>query len=363
MKRLLFLCLLFFCTIPVFSQLVRGSVFDGETKKEIPYANVFFNSTTVGVITDPSGNFLLKASGNQRLPIAISAIGYHSLLLSEYSFEKPMAIYLQPKTYELGEVLVKSERTAKERKIRDENLNIFRKEFLGETSNAARSKILNEDDIIFQTVTDTDKNIEFEKSNIPKSLYLGRINVQSEPEYTSFKASSRKPIIIQNDGLGYEITYFLDTFEFSTINSSVRMFGNIIFRDIATEGSAKVKAENKRRLAYLGSTMHFFRQLWSDNLDSAGYVLKSEGKKVLTADSIEGKKTSDGSYINYKKGVYIYYHSKTDRTYFELLRDSAYFDKSGYFDPMAINWYGSMAKQRIADQLPYDYIYKPNLKK
>lgn len=363
MKRISTLLLFALFLIPCYSQLVRGRVFDGETKKVIAYANVFFNSTTIGVITDQFGNFSLNALGNERFPLAISAIGYHSLLLSEYSTEKAMVIYLEPKIYELGEVEVKSKRTAKEKKIREENLNIFRKQFLGETANAARSKILNEDDIIFQTFTDTDKNTEFEKSNIPRTLYIGRVNVQSEPEYTSFQAYSKNPIIIQNDGLDYEITYFLDTFEFSTINNSVRMFGNFIFRDIAAEGPAKVKAENKRRLAYLGSTMHFFRQLWLDKLDSAGYVLKSEEKKVLTADSIAGEKISDGRYINYKKGVYIYYHSKTDRTYFKLLLDSAYFDRSGYFDPVAINWTGSMAKQRIADQLPYDYIYKPKPKK
>ena len=41
--------------------------------------------------------------------------------------------------------------------------------------------------------------------------------------------------------------------------------------------------------------------------------------------------------------------------YINYLKDMAYFDKSGYFDPLSIAWDGEMAQQRIADQLPYEY--------
>jgi hypothetical protein len=33
-------------------------------------------------------------------------------------------------------------------------------------------------------------------------------------------------------------------------------------------------------------------------------------------------------------------------------------DQNGYFDPFGISWSGEMSKQRIADQLPYDYKLK-----
>jgi hypothetical protein len=331
MKYLSILCILLSICSPGFSQYLRGRVLDSETKKAIELANVFINSTTIGALTDKDGSFTLNLSGAENLPIAVTAIGYHSLLLTDYTTDKPYQILLNTKTYELGEVVVKAKRTFKERAERSGNLAIFRKEFLGQSANALRSKIINENDIIFQNVEGKDM----------------------------IKAWSPRPLIIKNDALGYEITYYLDTFEYSPFDASVRIFGNYIFRDVATEGSAREKAENRRRLTYLGSTMHFFRCLWNNNLDSAGYTIKDNGNNVLHSYTVSGKEYSGGRYITTKGDINIYYLSKMNGTTFALLRDSAFYDKSGYFDPVAINWNGVMAKQRVADLLPFDYIYKP----
>jgi hypothetical protein len=330
MKKLAILCFSVLISYSGFSQILRGRVIDAETKKEIVYANVFLNSTTVGTLTDQSGHFALSIGNNEKLPVAVTAIGYYSELITDYSTDNLLLILLQPKTYELGEVVVKSKRTWKERTRRSNNMTIFRKEFLGGSSNALRSKILNENDIVFQN---TDNDI--------------------------LKAWSPRPLIVKNDVLGYEITYYLDTFEYSSSGESVRIYGNYIFRDVATEGPAREKAENRRRLAYLGSTMHFFRSLWNNSLDSAGYIVKDIDNNVLHSYTIAGKEYSGGRYIIARGEVNIFYLSLTNGTMFTLLRDSAYFDKSGYFDPVAINWSGVMAKQRIADLLPFDYIYKP----
>jgi len=331
MKKLPLFCFFIFISLSLSSQVLRGRVLDSETKKAIELANVFLNSTTIGTLTDKEGNFTLNLEGAEKLPIAITAIGYHSLLLTDYSKDRPYEILLNTKTYELGEVVVKSKRTWKERTIRSGNMAIFRREFLGQSTNASRSKILNEEDIIFQNIEGKDM----------------------------LKALSYRPLVIMNDALGYEITYYLDTFEYSPSGSSVRIFGNYIFRDVATEESAKEKAENRRRLAYLGSTMHFFRSLWNNNPDSAGFIIKDSYNNLLPAGKIAGNEYQEGRYIIAKGEVNISYLSKMNSTMFTLLSDSAFFDKSGYFDPVAINWNGVMAKQRVADLLPFDYIYKP----
>jgi len=331
MKRIYLLSIAIFISLSLFSQEFRGRVLDSETKKSIELANVFLNSTTIGTLTDKDGNFKLNLAGAENLPIAITAIGYHSLLLTDYTTDRPYQILLNSKTYELGEVVVKAKRTWKEKANRSGNMAIFRKEFLGQSSNALRSKILNENDIIFQNIEGKDM----------------------------IKAWSPRPLIIENDALGYEITYYLDTFEYSPSDASVRIFGNYIFRDVATEPDAMEKAENRRRLAYLGSTMHFFRSLWDNNLESAGYTIKDNENNILQSYTIAGKEYSEGRYITVKEDVNIYYLSKINGTKFRLLSDSAFYDKSGYFDPVAINWNGVMAKQRVADLLPFNYIYNP----
>jgi len=37
-------------------------------------------------------------------------------------------------------------------------------------------------------------------------------------------------------------------------------------------------------------------------------------------------------------------------------------NQNGYFDPLGISWSGEMSKQRIADQLPYEYALKKLLR-
>jgi hypothetical protein len=179
---------LIFIYQPNYSQAIYGSVFDNETKKQIPYANVYFNGTTIGTYTDDFGNFHLILPKGGKFPIAISAIGYESFLLSNYSIDHPIRVFLKPKIYKLNEVIVSSKMSLKDRIARKQNLSLFRKQFLGESLNAYQCKILNENDIIMQYLEDKD----------------------------ILKAYSSKPLIINNKALGYQITYNIVTFECSS---------------------------------------------------------------------------------------------------------------------------------------------------
>ena len=60
----------------------------------------------------------------------------------------------------------------------------------------------------------------------------------------------------------------------------------------------------------------------------------------------------------------IYYGKYIDFiTYVRFLNEKVYFEQDGFFDPAAILWTGTMATQRIADFLPYEYtpLKKPDL--
>jgi hypothetical protein len=39
-----------------------------------------------------------------------------------------------------------------------------------------------------------------------------------------------------------------------------------------------------------------------------------------------------------------------------FLKNKVFFEEDGYYDPIAVIWSGTMARQRIADFLPYEYL-------
>ena len=169
---------LIFACLPNYSQSISGRVFDNNTKNPLPFANVFFNGTTIGTYANDFGKFDLIVPKNGRFPLAVSAIGYESVLLSDYSTDQSLSIFMNPKIYELDEVTVTANMSLADRMARKYYLNLFKRQFLGESLNASHCKILNENDIVFQYIDNKD----------------------------ILKAYSKNPLIIINKDLGYQIT-------------------------------------------------------------------------------------------------------------------------------------------------------------
>jgi len=315
------------CSV-AYNQVIKGTIFDNKTKNKIYSASVYFNGTSVGTLSDQDGNFQLNVSKYVSMPLTISAIGYYSVTLTDFLAGKPVLIYLNPKLFELNEVVVNAKSHARERR---ENLVIFRNEFLGTTGNALNCKITNEDDIKFKYDSDND----------------------------TLKAFAVKPILIENRALGFKISYYLDKFEYYKSSSSFFYQGNIIFNDdLSTEGTQKQYFERKRKNTFLGSRMHFFRALWVDNLNSAGFTVKNSADETLKYNKIVVQKNDRTKYLKYSGSLGIAYYSKVPASFIIFLREEVYFDNNGYFDPSGISWEGEMARQRIADCLPYEYEAK-----
>ena len=323
MKKITLLLLIINLYITAFNQVVRGTVCDNKTKNTICFATVYFNGTFIGTTADQDGRFELSVAKNKSMPMTISAIGYYSVTLTNFSKTEPLLIYLEPKTYEIGEVIV-STRSLESKRRR--NLALFREEFIGTTYNAQNCKILNEGDITFNYYSDKD----------------------------TIKAYALKPILVENKSLGYKITYYLDKFEFYKDKQATFFCGNIIFNeDLAVDNVDKDLYVRARKVAYLGSRMHFFRELWSSTLESSGFTVinpKYEELPILDFVSIDG----NNKFLKYHSNLYVKFENR--KSIIEFLEDKVYFDESGFFNP-GINWKGDMAKQRVADWLPYEYSF------
>jgi hypothetical protein len=329
MKKFILLVIIINIHLVAYNQVIKGTILDKDTKSAIYSAAVYINGTFAGTLSDQNGNFQLDISKYVSMPVTISAIGYYSVSLTNFSTTKPLLIYLSPKLFELNEVVVKAKSHASERRV---NLAIFKNEFLGTTSNSMYCKILNEDDIKFI--------YDFNNDTV--------------------KAYALMPILIDNRALGYKITYYLDKFEYYKQSSSFFFKGNIFFKeDSTTKEATRQFFERKRKHAYLGSRMHFFSALWSDDLNSTGFAIRNSTNETITYNQIVFQKDTHTKYLRYTGNLGISYYTKKPTSFIVFLnKKDVYFDASGYFDPSGISWEGEMARQRIADLLPFEYSLK-----
>jgi hypothetical protein len=133
----------------------------------------------------------------------------------------------------------------------------------------------------------------------------------------------------------------------------------MIFKeDLATDSDKKRVYERRRKNAYLGSRIHFFRALWQDKLYPSGFSVQNSSGQNLNANdivtTISGKK-----YLRYFEPLRIGYYSKEPKGLLVFLSTLVYFDATGYYDQNTIQWEGNMADRRIADGLPYEYFPEP----
>ena len=324
MKNLISIAVLMSILTTAFPQTFKGTVLDESTNKPISFATIYFNGTTVGTYSNDNGNFELGITPYRLVPITISAIGYYSVTLSDYVTDKPQIIYLTPKVYKISEVTV-AESGKDFIKKRKRYLKIFRNEFLGQTVNASKCEIVNENDILFH-------------DNGNDSLI----------------AFASKPILINNKALGYSIKYYLNKFEYCSSRRTLTIWGNYIFED-NLKSLKNPKIYKNRKNAYLGSRMHFFRILWENKLDSVGYLVLNSNSDKVNYNSLVDHSDSTAKYFTYKGSLCVKYYRRMWHKSDVVVKNQIYFDKSGYFDPFGITWSGEMANQRIGDLLPYEY--------
>lgn len=330
MKKFLFICLFLCLNLAAYNQIVKGTIYDEKDKSPVYSASVYFNGTFGGTLSDQNGNFSIDVTKHTTMPLTISALGYFSATVTNFSSGKPLLIYLKPKMFELNEIVVSAKSHSRERK---NNLYIFKNEFLGTTPNAMSCVIENEGDIRFV----------------------------GDMEGDTIKAFSAKPLIINNNSLGYKITYYLDKFEYCKKDASFLFKGNIIFNEDRTETdeAKKLSYERKRKATYLGSRMQFFRSLWIDDMNSAGFTVKNSANETLRYSKIVYQQDSHTKFLRYPGSLGVaYYSTSAPKSFIIFLKEKVFFDANGYYDPTAIIWDGEMAQKRIGDWLPFEYAVK-----
>jgi CarboxypepD_reg-like domain len=238
---------LFVCGPQAVSQnVLKGRVISEETQKPLPFVSVYLNNTTNGSVTDKDGIFSIKNVQPGKFRLIASSIGYitYAKLVDTRSTDIDLIISMKPKSDELQTVDVVSydpegwEKWGK----------LFMDLFIGTNPNAITCRLMNPEVI----------NFRLNKDN-------------------TLTAVAKEPLKIKNDGLGYEIQYKLEEFEYDFGNRIVAYNGYALFKDLSESHSGKTeKYARKREETYEGSLLQFMRAFFMNKLELNGYEIRSK---------------------------------------------------------------------------------------
>ena len=370
--------ILLFVSSVIFSQredygAVAGTVTDNVSGKPLSNVNVYVSHSTIGTTTNAEGKFLIRQIPVGVVRIIVSSVGYEiatEKLRIKANHKHELSFELHKKIYQLPTVVVESE----DAEIWERNYKIFFEEFVGTSDNAKECTIEDPYDLEFSTDDDD-----------------------------VLSATVFEPITIINKALGYKITYFLEAFRH--FDRSTKFNGYPVYEELKpADQTEAAKWKKNREDAYCGSLRHFLYTVSRDyDLFVAGeYSEEDENKKTLLEK--EGFKVAavrkvDVGFKNYEiyrdislpEFVYnssepnekilsfsdkiqiTYIHEKEDEKYLRFigsfrdpifqqsiikLHSSAvrFNSKGSYFDDFQIETFGYWAFERLADQLPFDYV-------
>lgn len=102
-----------FYSIAQQQEFLKGQIFDSKTQQPVPFATVTSSDKNFGVITNENGSFVLpKTSIDTNLIILIRCVGYEQKSINKSDIKPGIlnVFHLNPKVYDINEVMVKGKR-------------------------------------------------------------------------------------------------------------------------------------------------------------------------------------------------------------------------------------------------------------
>jgi hypothetical protein len=332
---------------------VNGQVIDKSTGLPLSGAHVAIASSLRGTVTDGEGRYSLPGITPGAIRLIFSMIGFETAAVDTVLSSKTrmeIDIPMTPRVIELGDVSISGERPRRW----TSRLRQFERLFLGESDLAEKSSIENAEVLEFGTG-------------------IARLT-----------ASASAPLVIENRGLGYRLTYHLREFERSA--GKVRWDGDPLFEELEpVNDDERARWPVERCRAFFGSFRHFvltlieggawdegFRLSTRHNLDPTNHTMPfraSEHRLIHPTDSEETRELRWSGYLEVEyvrapeSDAYLRWERRgiharpaTQRSWIRVSRRPAIVDIEGEVaDPYALTLYGYFAFTRIADMLPKEY--------
>lgn len=234
---------------------IIGRIINSETGEPIEMVNVFLANTLMGCATDRDGRFVIKDVPNGIYDLVAHHVGFEGANVRVDLLNRPnenWTLRLQPRILEGRQVRIEAEPPKEWIKM----LNLFTREFLGQSGNSRKCAILNPEYLNFQY-------------DEPSGLLT---------------ASMDRALKIRNDALGYSIELLLQKFEFSKSAVVYSIIPHFI--DLSpSDPSENQRWSKARQRTYLGSFRHFMSCLAANRLEEGGFRV-SEMKQGLYKDNV-----------------------------------------------------------------------------
>lgn len=244
MKFLLITILFYSLSLNSKAQIVlKGVVYNIESKAPIELANVYISNSTKGTITDNKGQFNLAGIPLGRSELIVSCIGFETQTIYINHNTIDLEVMLKPKYEDLQTVVVAPYEKDGWKKWG----SLFLEHFIGTTQFSNNCKLLNKEAIKFH--------------------YSKKRNL------LSVRADER--LIIENKALGYILKYDLVKFEVDFDNQTFLIQGHPWFEEMQTDKkSEQNKWVRNRDEAYYGSMLQFMRSLYFDKLERDHFEIR-----------------------------------------------------------------------------------------
>ncbi|WP_291120947.1 carboxypeptidase-like regulatory domain-containing protein [Empedobacter sp. UBA7248] len=351
--------------------MIKGKVID---EKSLPIINaeIYVDNSTIKSKTNEKGEFELNLPNGQYNLIVRASLFENYILNVNTNQTNFYKVILEPEVVALQETVVQA--------ISKEDwlyyYQTFLRLFLGSNEAAKKCKIENSKDLRFKY----DKNTR------------------------QLSATSRNPLIITNNYLGYKIEYDLVDFNINFKSNYVLTLGTALFTELKSSASIEKKWQENRRKSYLGSVTHFMKAVYENRINEEGYDIKRLVRKddeeyyrlkerkllgdrvdinvpIKTITYIVNQKVpydslkmveSDRQYLNFKGLYSVEYKNEkedldyakqnglnyvtTQRSIFTLKDDVLKIEENGtYYHPTNLVVEGYWSWEKIANMVPMDY--------
>lgn len=226
------------------AQTIKGRVVDAITKKPLESATVFVAQSTFKTLTDSAGIFEI-ASSNPNSQLVVTYVGYESVAVAADQLTDALAIHVIPLQQQEEQIREVKVITAKQREYYLKHLT---EQILGKSRSASDSKIVNIDAVMLDV----------------------------SPDGKMFEAYADEPLIIEIPALNYKIEMLLSVFIMDWNANVTKFVGYASYGDLKTYDKVNPKKIIRNRMtAYLGSSQHFFRSLYTGTSRDEGFIVRS----------------------------------------------------------------------------------------
>jgi hypothetical protein len=328
-------------------------------------ATIFLTGRMNITTSDENGNFSLNNLSAGSYSIVITMIGYKPFVkdIAIYDQDVHLTLKLEQQSTYLKAVIVKPD------KSRLENLDVFKRAFLGESENAAQCKILNSEILDF---------------NYDKKT--GELT-----------ASTDDVLIIRNQALGYQLKYVLLNFKYYVNKNAVIYAGYPSFEELRGSTEEEDQWKINRRKAYLGSIHQFIRTVYDENCRANGFLVYKIRNRApfdlsninknwikidyaqVSFDSLLSVKDEHFKNLHFSDALYVIYTKAKEQVEYQNkfyslagkytdrwmpegqvsivnLFGPVSIDENGFFKPITNLYFeGYMGWEKIADLVPYEY--------